>query len=134
MKVKSFVEAVVEFNHKLLGIEPRAIAPMSDNEVKHLMKALREEVEELGDGHAQEDVIECVDALVDIMYWSIGGLHKLGLTPEQILACCQIVHEQNMEKKQGKVASRAQEGVPDAVKPQGWVSPQERMGKLLFNV
>ena len=129
-----FVEAVVDFNVNLLGIEPRPLSPMSDNEVNHIIKALKEELDDLADGHGNQDVVDCVDAFIDIIYWSIGGLHKLGLTSDQILRCCHIVHECNMEKKKGSVASRATDGVADAIKPEDWVGPEERMAKFLLNV
>ena len=36
-----------------------------------------------------------------------------------------------MEKKLGTVAKRAVEGAADAVKPEGWVSPEERIIEIL---
>jgi predicted HAD superfamily Cof-like phosphohydrolase len=69
--------------------------------------------------------------MVDLMYFANGVLYKMGLTAAQIDACCSAVHHANMDKKRGSNAKRAVEGAADAVKPLGWVSPEERIGNIL---
>lgn len=122
---------VVEFNRSILGIEQRPIGIMPEYEVKHLGKCLREEVSEFEDAFAMGDLIGMIDSLVDGLYFGVGGLYKLGLPPEAISEIVLAVHEANMTKKKGTVAHRATDGAVDAVKPNGWIPPEERIGQIL---
>lgn len=126
-----FVKAVVQFNQEILGIEQRSPAPLSYPEFSITHKCLLEEVEELVTAHFVSDLVGCVDALVDNMYFTIGALYKLGLTPEQIHECCMAVHQANITKKKGVNAKR-DTGAADATKPEGWVSPEESICKIIF--
>lgn len=124
--------AVIEFNRDLLGTKPRELAPMESNEYLHLGVALHEEfVKEFDEGWRDQDVIKMVDALLDGIYFAIGGLYKMGLTAQQIHDCFMHVHDTNMTKKRGQVASRATEGVADAVKPATFVPAEEGIAVIL---
>lgn len=124
-------EQVIEFNHQILKIEPVNLGPMSENMSEHLIKSLREEAREFEDGHLQQDFIKQIDSIVDGLYFGFGGLYKMGLTPDQVERIFSAVHNCNMTKKKGQVASRATEGVPDAVKPTGWIPPEEEIARIL---
>ena len=76
-------------------------------------------------------VDDSIDAIIDLKYFAVGVLYKMGLSPDMQKACCTAVHSANMEKKLGTVAKRAVEGAADAVKPEGWVSPEERIIEIL---
>lgn len=127
-----FVKAVVEFNQQVLGIEQRSPKCLEYKEFSITHKCLLEEVEELVAAHFVSDLVGCVDALVDNMYFTIGALYKLGLTPEQIHECCMAVHQANITKKKGVNAKR-DTGAADAVKGEGWVPPEERLRKIIFD-
>jgi predicted HAD superfamily Cof-like phosphohydrolase len=124
-------QAVVEFNRDLLKIAPRPICPMTQDEYKHIIKAFMEEIRELQEGWAEEDVVAMVDAKIDLIYFAIGGLYKCGLSPDQIAACFFAVHAANMVKAVGKVSRRETGSVPDAVKPDGWPDPKVEITKIL---
>ena len=131
--MKGAAAAVIEFNQNILGIEPRKLEPMPENEAKHLVKCLNEEVnDEFMEGQTKGDLVDCVDALIDAMYFALGGLYKMGLSAHQIEACFLAVHQANMEKKKGVVAGRAVEGAVDAIKPAEWKSPEQRIAEILF--
>lgn len=127
-----FVKAVVEFNQQVLGIEQRSPKLLSFEEFSITRKCLQEELDELVEANFNSDYIGCVDALVDNMYFNIGAMYKLGLTPEQIHECCMAVHAANITKKKGVNAKR-DTGAADAVKPEGWVPPEERLRKIIFD-
>lgn len=130
--MKQAATAVIEFNHDLLLIEPRPIAPMSDDEFDHLLMAFKEEFfDELTAGHNAQDVVVMVDSIIDGIYFAIGGLYKMGLTADQIEACFMHVHAKNMEKRRGKVAHRDVGDVPDAVKPEGFIPAEVEITKIL---
>ena len=76
-------------------------------------------------------MVDQVDALVDTVIFALGGLARLGLTEEQAEACFNAVMDANFEKKRGTKESRAVEGVADAIKPEGWVGPEQRIKAIL---
>lgn len=127
---ETFVQDVIEFNRDLLGIEQRTPAMMSVEEHTHLTMALQEELKEFNDAVVEGNVVGAVDALIDLMYFAIGGLWKLGLSHEQMVHCMKAVHAANMLKRKGKVAKRYT-GAADAVKPENWVAPEELIRKIL---
>lgn len=126
-----FTEAVVQFNSRVLGIEQRPPASLCRQEFEHGAACLNEEVDEFIEAYNQGDYIGQIDALVDLNYFLLGLMYKLGLTPAQIYACQMAVHAANMTKKKGVVAKR-DTGAPDAVKPEGWIPPEARIAKIVL--
>ncbi len=127
----SFPYQVVEFNQRVLKIEPRRIGALPPAEYDITVKSLKEEVEEFQEAHVKGDIIGGIDALVDLMYFAVGALYKKGLTAESIVDCMTAVHEANMEKKLGVNARRGDGSAADAIKPEGWVAPEERIALIL---
>lgn len=126
-----FVEQVIDFNEKIIGVGQREIGLLSDKELEYAIKAIDEEKQEFFQAHHQQDVIGAVDAVLDLMYFSIGFLRRMGLNAEQISLCMTAVHTSNMEKKLSMAVQKRVEGVPDAAKPEGWVGPEERIAFIL---
>ena len=129
-----FVDQVVEFNQRVLKIDQREVDMLKPNEFEISMKCLQEELDEFEEAFKSGDIIGCIDAIIDLKYFAVGVMYKMGLTPENMKLCMTAVHEANMEKKLGVVAKRATEGAADAVKPAGWVSPEERIANILDGV
>ena len=73
----------------------------------------------------QIEPVDAFDKHLDIIYFSIGSLHKLGLRPDQIVDGLQLVHNKNLEKSIGKDS----EG--KALKPQSFEGPEEGLQKIL---
>ena len=78
------------------------------------------------DGSYMKDV-DRFDKHIDSIYFNIGSLHKLGLTPYQIVEGLQVVHNANLQKSgtkdsQGKV-----------IKPSNFVNPESQLQKILDN-
>lgn len=132
IKPANIPAAIIDFNQRVLGIDPRELGPMSEPEFKATIKAFLEEVEELEEAHQHHDFIGQIDAVVDLIYFAYGALYKMGLTAKQILDISQAVHDANMEKKLGVVAKRGNP-LGDAVKPEGWIGPEERIADILDN-
>lgn len=123
---------VIDFNIKVLGIEPKEKPSVLNQTISaHLYDCLLEEVNEFYDSNTDIDIIGCVDALIDLIYFALGGIHKLGLTEEQFEKCFQLVHEHNMRKVKGVVAKR-HNGSPDAAKPTNWEPPEKGLYYILF--
>lgn len=127
----SFPHQVVEFNSKVLKISQRPKGMLAEAEFQISENSLKEEIDEFIEAHQSGDFVGCVDAMIDLMYFANGVLYKMGLTPEEIVKCKTAVHEANMEKKLGVNHRRGDGSAADAVKPEGWVSPEERIIDIL---
>lgn len=79
---------------------------------------LEEELTELKDAESAEDV---VDALIDLCVVAIGTLDSFQVDPYK---AWDAVLEANMNKTPGVKESRPNPlGLPDLIKPEGWVAP-----------
>lgn len=125
------ISEVYHFNENILKIDVGAVGPMGPDQAVHLFKALREEADEFLYAHQKGDFIGQIDALVDSIYFAIGGFYKMGLPDTAVEEIFSAVHDANMSKKKGVVASRATGNAADAIKPEGWVPPEERIGTIL---
>lgn len=80
---------------------------------------LQEELDELKDNKGNPE--EVVDALVDLCVVAIGTLDAFDV---DAYAAWDRVHEANMSKEVGVKPSRPNPlGLPDLIKPDGWVAP-----------
>lgn len=125
------IDSIVTFNQRILEIDQRPISMMNAEEVEHTTSCLFEEVGEFSLAASMSDVVLSIDSLVDLIYFAIGAMYKFGLTRTQIEECILAVHYANMTKRRGVVERRAVKGAADAVKPEGWQSPETRISKIL---
>ena len=100
-------------------------------------------MESLGDAYPKENAREIVhvsglrstddlpadvhafDSLLDGLYITIGELHKLGLTPHQMVEGLAVVHQANLQKSGTKDANEK------IVKPTNFVSPEPELQLIL---
>lgn len=122
---------VIDFNQMVLGIEQRDKGLLVPEEFEISHKSLQEELDEFIYAHQKEDLVGCVDAILDGVYFAMGVLYKMGLTPEDINQCFAAIHLANMTKQIGVNAKR-DTGAADAVKPDGWESPETKMTEILW--
>ena len=130
-KDPTFALNVVDFNQRVLKIDQRKLDMLSPEELEISKKCLLEEVTEFLDAHNEGDMIGCIDAMIDLKYFATGVLYKMGLTAETIDKCELAVHECNMEKKLGVNHRRGDGSAADAVKPENWRGPEERIADIL---
>ena len=120
------------FNRKVLGIEPRQIGLMDPMEFKLSMTQLREEIREMEEAYEHGDLIAVVDGMVDLDYFLKGVVYKHGIMAPIYNEIFKVVHDANMQKKLGVKSGREGfDGAADAVKPAGWVAPEEKIGLIL---
>jgi predicted HAD superfamily Cof-like phosphohydrolase len=82
------------------------------------IRFLQEELDEMKNTDKMEDV---TDALIDLCVVAIGTLDALDIDAD--LAWYRV-HRANMAKQVGIKASRPNPlGLPDLIKPEGWVAP-----------
>lgn len=82
---------------------------------------LMEEVVECSSASIKGDADGIVDALVDLCVVAVGTMHAFGIDGTQ---AWEEVQAANMAKEAGANPNRPNEfGLPDLVKPLGWVAP-----------
>jgi predicted HAD superfamily Cof-like phosphohydrolase len=126
---KSMAQQVAEFNDKILCLPPRwlinePIIGLSDADIQLSHKQLMEEVCEWEDADLDNNLPGQVDAMLDLIYFALGILYKMGLSPLEIDILFEAVHAANMTKSIGKKKGRIVEGAIDAVKPADFKDPK----------
>ena len=107
--------------HDHYGVH-RSIEKFDGEKLRHFLefraRFLQEELDELVRSESAEDV---VDALIDLCVVAIGTLDAFGVDAH---AAWDEVLRANMQKEVGVKSSRPNPlGLPDLVKPKGWVGP-----------
>lgn len=125
-----FVTAVQQFNRDLLKVEQTGLRLLTDKERDYTHHCLVEEADEMRDAGLAQDPAKQIDAFVDSIYFALGGLYRMGLSVEQTLHVCFLVHNANMSKKKG-TNERRDMGVEDAIKPADFVPPEEAIRQYL---
>lgn len=123
---------VSQFNKEILGKNPSGVSLLELEEMKLSLHQLREEVQEVEDAFNDGSIVDVVDGLIDLEYFLLGVLYKMGIDHDVYAQCFSIIHEKNMSKKMGKKEGRSQYDAADAIKPEGWVGPEEEMAGIIF--
>lgn len=116
------------FNRKVLNIEPRPLSLQEPQEFLLSLKQLREEIDEIQEAYAEGNLVGVIDGLIDLDFFQKGVLYKMGISEDLYSDCFQLVFDANMEKKLGVKKGREGFGnAADAIKPKGWIPPEERI-------
>lgn len=93
-------------------------------------KFLKEEMDEIEKAINEGDADGIVDGIIDLMVVSIGTLDAFDVDSYK---AWNRVHDANMSKEVGIKASRPNPlGLPDLIKPVGWVAPSHKDNIGLF--
>lgn len=128
---KSSLDVFEHFNNMYYGRETPKIELLSDD----LMTALQIDFDQLMAEFS--NVLEDKFVYSEILTVSqmcqgfINLFFEFGLTPPIIKDVMAAVHMANMEKKLGVNAKRGDGKTADAVKPEGWIPPEERIGEII---
>ena len=82
---------------------------------------IEEEVEEFKAAYAKYDHTEMLDALIDILVVTIGGIHSMGADAEGAWKEVMRTNFAKIDKDTGKVRKREDGKV---LKPMGWTAPE----------
>ena len=125
-------EQVSEFNNDVLGIEIGSVICLPVKDVTDLtLHQLREEADELELACNSMDSVEAIDALIDSIYFAMGALYKIGLDEKVFNRIFTVIHTANMKKFIGKKEGREGYSSADAIKPIGWISPEEMIEEIV---
>jgi predicted HAD superfamily Cof-like phosphohydrolase len=109
------INDVFYFQSDILGNHISDKPRKAENELKkQTLVRLQEEVEEFDDA---DTIADQADALVDLIYFSLGALHQMGVQTGKVW---NEVHRANMSKKKG-LTKRGDDN--DAAKPSDWKAP-----------
>lgn len=128
-QVSDMVDQVFTFNEQVIGIRDVQLNPLSQLQHDWLIKFGQEELQEFTDEFRVQNVVGMVDAVIDLIYGAMGTFKKMGLTREQVRQCFTAVHTANMAKKRGNKGRGSDE---DAIKPEGWVAPEDVISDILL--
>lgn len=85
---------------------------------------LKEELEEGYKAIEENNFDDMVDSLVDLVYVAIGSLNVFDIDPQ---LAWDRVHKANMAKNKGIKSTRPNPfGLPDLIKPEGWIAPSHK--------
>lgn len=129
---KNWVKDIEEM-HTKFGVR-EAIEKLSDETrqkyIRFRLGFLNEELTETEEAYLNSDPEELVDGLIDLCVVAIGTLDAMGVDPYK---AWDQVHNSNMQKKVGIKESRPNPlGLPDLIKPEGWVGPDHTGNHGLF--
>lgn len=125
------IDQVFEFNELIIGTSDIEFNTLDEAKMQWTEKAYLEEIQEFKAGFKAQDMVAMVDANLDLIYFALGTLKKLGLTRAHVRECMTAVHSANMTKKKGKLASRGDYD-DDAIKPADFVPPEKAISEILF--
>ena len=112
------IKDVYEFNEKIIGTkQPEKPQMLTRERLLFALTAMYEELHEFTVACNQGNVGEALDAMIDLIYFSLGRCFEMGISEEQFKKCWQAVQEKNMAKKRG-AKNRGTD--VDAQKPEGW--------------
>ena len=124
-------DSIYEFNRDVTQAVRLVPMPLMAHEASFLINAVREEIHiEFKEAVIDGDIVKQIDALIDAMYYIVGGLYRIGLTPKTARDCFEAVHACNMRKANGIRDRRETEVESDAIKPDDWVGPED----LIINI
>lgn len=123
------IDQIFDFNEQVIGTGDVDLNPLMPKQFEWTTKFVQEELAEFHDAFKEQDIVGMVDAIGDLIYGAMGTFKKMGLTREQVRQCFAAIHAANMTKKRGDKGRGSDE---DAVKPEGFVPPEEVIANILF--
>jgi len=115
---------VLDFHEKYqvpLADKPTLLA---GDELKFRAGFLHEELDEFVKAHAENNIDDAIDALIDLVYVVHGTAQFMGISPEQWQEHWDIVQNANMQKIMVESADDSKRGYKfDIKKPAGWQKP-----------
>ena len=93
----------------------------SISQYKMYLNLIKEEHQELNEAVAADNLVEQLDALIDILVVTVGAIHSAGFDAEGAWKEVMKTNFAKIDKETGKVRKREDGKV---LKPVGWVPPE----------
>jgi len=102
---------------------------LSAAETSYFARFIMEELSEYLRANEEGSLVDAADALIDLVYVTLGCAHAMGLPFDDLFA---VVHKSNMQKVPANQHMRSLRGSQyDVVKPSGWTPPEPMMLALI---
>ena len=98
----------------------QSVDKFNEQQYSMYVKLINEEHQELLEATLADDLIEQLDALIDILVVTIGAIHSMGADAEGAWKEVMMTNFAKIDKDTGKVRKREDGKV---LKPTGWVPP-----------
>jgi len=98
----------------------QTVGTHNEEQYKLYINLIKEEAEEHATAFAARDIVEELDALIDILVVTIGAIHSMGADAEGAWKEVMKTNFAKIDHETGKVRKREDGKV---LKPVGWVSP-----------
>ena len=125
-------KSVGEFRSKMqlpISNQPKLL---SAEQTSYFARFIMEELSEYLRANEEQSLVDAADAIIDLVYVSLGCAHAMGLPFEDLF---NVVHNANMQKEPANEFCRSIRGNQyDVIKPVGWVAPEEELQNILNNV
>lgn len=119
--MKDWLSKVSKFCRDIVGLPaPEHPTILSHDRLKFYLGLANEELREFTESTNAGDIGQAADALVDLIYFTLGRLYEMGVPADVVF---DDVHHANMLKERGRKEAREFQHDADAVKPEGWVAP-----------
>jgi predicted HAD superfamily Cof-like phosphohydrolase len=129
LKIRDIIDHIFDFNEQVIGTGDVELNCLTGPQQEWTKKFVQEELDEFEQAYAKQDLVGMVDAVGDLIYGAMGTFKKMGLTRDQVRQAFTAIHEANMTKKKGRTSRGSDE---DAMKPEGFVPPEQRIAAILF--
>lgn len=124
-------DVIDHFNAAYYGATYPDVKLLTDDLISALQQDFENLMAEFSTILDEKFIISEVLAVSQMCQGFINIFFELGLTPPMINDIMAAVHAANMEKKLGVNAKRGDGQTADAVKPEGWIPPEERIGEII---
>lgn len=102
---------------------------LSPEQASYFARFIMEELSEYLRANEEQSLVDAADAIVDLVYVTLGCAHAMGLPFEELF---EVVHKANMQKEPANEFCRSIRGNQyDVVKPVGWVAPEHELNEIL---
>lgn len=119
-------DQVFSFRSKLNLPVSDVPALLPSDQLSFYARFIMEELSELMKAHEKGRLIDAADAVVDLLYVTMGLSHHMGLPLPELF---QAVHRANMKKQPGMT----KRGIgQDAIKPDNWKPPEDDIAAILY--
>lgn len=129
--MSNLFEKVAKFNKEIIGIDRKPGEIEDFSEMKFMIGSIKEEKTELLEAYESGDFVKALDATADLIYFATGFFTRMGIGPKTAQKICFAVHDCNMQKQLGTKEERETTHGLDAIKPEGWEGPEDRIMEIL---
>lgn len=112
--------SIFKDQEKFMVAGDQTVDKLNNDQYNMYVNLINEEVQELHDAIVQEDLVEQLDALIDILVVTVGAIHSLGACGEGAWNEVMATNFAKIDAETGKVRKREDGKI---LKPEGWKAP-----------